>query len=161
MKFRGIFCGTTATTNEEYRKVLKNRNLWMIGLTIIGLMIAVVALWAEKTGATALPDYIIGVYCGFGTGLAIAGVILFVRNLLLMKNEEKLKESRLENSDERLTEIRNKALQAAVKILLLVGVAASMILGIFEPVLIKACLFLLYVFLFSFIIATAYYKKRM
>ncbi len=161
MKIRGIFCGTTAATNEEYRKVLKRRNLWMLALIVAGAFIAVMALVAENSKAAALPDYILGVYCGFGTGLAVAGIILFVRNLMLMKDESKLKQDRLENTDERLQEIGSRAAMTAIKVMLLVGTASGLIAGIYEPILIKALIFILYVFFFSYIVAIAFYKKRM
>lgn len=161
MKIRGLFCGTTAATNEEYREVLKRRNIWMIALTAAGALVAGAVLVAEQSGKAALPEYILGVYCGFGTGLALAGIVLFVRNLILMKNEDKLKQSRLENSDERLKEIAGKAAMTAMKVMILVGTASGLIAGIYEPVLIKALIFILDVFIFSYIVAFAFFKKKM
>ena len=161
MKIRGIFCGTTARTNEEYKKVLKRRNGWMIALVIMGAFIAAMALMVQNSGTAALPEYILGVYCGFGTGLVLAGIILFVRNLILMKDENKLKQSRLENSDERLLEIGNKASMTAIKIMLLVGITGGLVAGIYEQVLIKALLFMIYVFFFSYIAAFAFFKRKM
>lgn len=161
MKIRGLFCGTTAASNEEYRKVLKRRNLWMAALTVAGILIAVAALLADENGSALLPEYVLGVYCGFGTGLALAGILLMIRNLVLMRNEEKLKQSRLENSDERLQTIGNRAALTALKVLLLVIVAGGLIAGIYEQVLIKAVLFLLDVFFLSYIAAYSYFKRRM
>ncbi len=161
MKIRGFFCGTTATTNEEYRKVLKRRNVWMLALIVAGALIAVMALVAENSKASVLPDYILGVYCGFGTGIAAAGIILFVRNLMLMKDESKLKKDRLENTDERLREIGSRAAMTAIKVMLLAGTVSGLIAGIYEPILIKALIFMLYVFFFSYIAAVAFYKKKM
>lgn len=161
MKIRGLFCGTTAATNEEYREVLKRRNIWMIALTAAGALVAGAVLVAEQSGKAALPEYILGVYCGFGTGLALAGIVLFVRNLILMKNEDKLKQSRLENSDERLKEIAGKAAMTAMKVMILVGTASGLIAGIYEPVLIKALIFILDVFIVSYIVAFAFFKKKM
>ena len=65
--------------------------------------------------------------------------------------EEKLKKSRLENADERLEQIGSKASQTALKVLLIVGSAAALIGGIYEPVLVKALLFGLDTFLFSYL----------
>ena len=161
MKFRGLFCATTATNNEEYRRVLKKRNLWIAAIAALGILVAGVAFFAGQSGETALPDHILGVYCGFGTGIVLGMAVLFVRNLILLKNEEKLKQNRLENSDERLEMIGNKSANAALRVLLLVGSAAAMIGGIYEPVLIKALIFSLDLFLFSYLVAFAYYKKRM
>lgn len=161
MKIRGLFCGTTAASNEEYRKALKRRNLWMAALTVAGILIAVAALLADENGSALLPEYVLGVYCGFGTGLALAGILLMIRNVVLMRNEEKLKQSRLENSDERLQTIGNRAALTALKVLLLVIVAGGLIAGIYEQVLIKAVLFLLDVFFLSYIAAFSYFKRRM
>ncbi len=161
MKFRGLFCATTAANNEEYRKVLKRRNLWYLLIGAAGILIAASALAAESSAQATLPDYILGGYSGFGTGLVLGMTILFVRNLILLKNEEKLKQDRLQNTDERLELIGSKASQAALKILLLGGGVAAMVGGIYEPILIKALLFGLDLLIFSYLVAFAYYKKRM
>lgn len=158
---RGIFCQTSATTNEEYRKELKNQNRWMLLLALAGVAAAIIALLAENRGADAIPDYMLGVYCGAGVGILLACLILVVRNLLLLKDEEKLKRSRLENYDERNLEIRNKAVIAAVKAMMLVCLVVSFVGGIYYPYLIKIMLFIIYVFLFSYLIANSYYKKKM
>lgn len=161
MSMRGIFCQTTATTNEEYRKELKSRNGWYLFMAIGGAGGAVMAWLAESRGTENVPDYMLGVYCGAGVGIMVAAVVLYIRNLLLLKNEEKLKQSRLENYDERNMEIRNKSVLAAVKALLVACFVTAMIGGIYYPYLIKILLFVIYVFLFSYLIASAYYKRRM
>ena len=161
MSMRGIFCQTTATTNEEYRKELKDRNGWLLFMAIGGAGEAAAAALAESGGTLTIPDYMLGVYCGTGAGIMVAAIVLYIRNLFLLKDEEKLKKSRLENYDERNQEIRNKALLAAVKILLVVCFVTAMVGGIFYPYLIKMLLFVIYVFLFSYLIANAYYKRRM
>lgn len=158
---RGIFCQTTATTNEEYRKELKGRNQWMFFLAIVGAATAIIALLAENGDAGAIPDYMLGVYCGAGTGIMLACLILIVKNLLLFKDEEKLKQSRLENYDERNAEIRSKAVFAAVKVMLIVCFMITLVGGIFYPYLVKVMLFIIYTFLFSYLIADAYYKRKM
>lgn len=158
---RGIFCQTTATTNEEYRKELKARNRWLLFLALAGAAAAVIALLAENGGADVISDYMLGVYCGAGTGILLACLILFVRNLLLLKDEEKLKRSRLENYDERNMEIRNKAIIAAVKVMLVICLVVAMVGGIFYPYLIKIMLFIVYGFLLSYLAADFYYKKKM
>ncbi len=161
MNFKGIFCSTTAATNEEYKKVLKGRNIRMIIMSGAGLLVMAAALAAEKNGNAALPDYILGVYCGAGTGIAIAGVLLLIRNLILMRNEDKLKQNRVENSDERLKEIGNCATRASVQVMLLGGTGAALIGGIYEPILVKALLFMLDLFILSYAAAFAYFKRKL
>ncbi len=161
MKIRGIFCGTTATTNEEYRKIIKNKNCYLAVLIIVGILIAAAAFIVSEKEITALPEYMLGVYSGAGTGIALAGVILLVKNLILLKDENKLKERRIENADERLLEISNLAIRAAVRVMLLATLAVSMIGGIFYPILIKMLLFIALCFLFSYIAAFRIYQKHM
>ena len=84
-----------------------------------------------------------------------------MKNIILLHNEEKLKQSRLENADERLDEINKKAARATLMIMMFVITAAGMIFGIFEPVLFKAVIFVIDMFLFSYVIAFVYYKKKM
>ena len=43
----------------------------------------------------------LGVYCGIGVGLICSGIVFLIRNKRLMKDEEKLKEARLQVTDER------------------------------------------------------------
>lgn len=161
MRIQGIFCQTTAATNEEYRKELKARNGWLLFMALCGAGAVIIAGLAESGGAAGIPDYMLGVYCGSGAGIMVASLVLYVRNLRLLKDEVKLKQSRLENYDERNMEIRNKAVLAAIKVLLVVCIVAAMIGGIFYPYLIKILIFVIYVFLFSYLAANAYYKRRM
>ncbi len=161
MKIRGIFCGTTAATNEEYRKIIKNKNCYLAVLIIVGILIAAAAFIVSEKEITALPEYMLGVYSGAGTGIALAGVILLVKNLILLKDENKLKERRIENADERLLEISNLAIRAAVRVMLLATLAVSMIGGIFYPILVKMLLFIALCFLFSYIAAFRIYQKHM
>lgn len=161
MKIKGLFCGTTATTNEEYKKVLKRRNIWKLVLVLAGILISGTAFYAEQMQKTALSEEVLGLYTGFGVGLALAGIILLIKTMILMGNEEKLKQDRLENADERLNEIRSKSAQVSLMVMLLVIITGGMICSIFEPILIKAMIFLVDVFAFSYIAAFSYYKKKM
>ena len=57
MKGKGIFCQTTAATNEEYRKELKRKN-WIVALIgVLGLAASVIAAVAWKSESAGLPDY--------------------------------------------------------------------------------------------------------
>ena len=84
MKFKGFLCTTTAKTNEEYREVLKKKNIWISVLALAGALIAGVTFYAWESGLSALSDHIMGVYCGFGTGVFLAAIILLVKNMILL-----------------------------------------------------------------------------
>lgn len=158
---RGLFCQTTAATNEEYRKELKDKNRWLIFGIIGAAAVAGVILSVESRGIGEISDYMLGVYCGACTGISVACLIFFIKNLLLLNNEEKLKESRIKNYDERNAEIRNKAVIAAIRIMMIVCLLTALVGGLYDAYLIKIMLFVVYVFLFSYLAASAYYGRKM
>ncbi len=44
---KGILCGTTAKTNEEYKKVLKTRMKFTVPVIIIGIITAALGFWGN------------------------------------------------------------------------------------------------------------------
>lgn len=158
---RGPLCLTNAKNNEEYKIVLKKRNmLFSVGM-IIGLITALFGLYAEKYMETSINEHMLGVYTGFGTGLFIGGAILIINNLLVMKNEEKLKESRLSCTDERNKEIESKAFRAASYVMIVVLYCVAMIGGLFYPLLVKVLLIVISSFALAYFTAYQIYKSKM
>lgn len=158
---RGILCGSTVKTNEEYRKVVKNRMRITAAIVIIGIITAAIGFGAKFYLKTWISDYMIGVYFGVGVGLFVSGTILWFKNRLLLNNDEKLKESRLNNTDERIQEISNKSFKAAAVIMLIALYSTALIGGLFYPILVKVLLFISGIFLISYMIAFKYYNSKM
>lgn len=156
-----ILCGSTANTNEEYKKVLKSRMRIMVVISIIGIITASVGFWAEFYLKTSINDHMLGVYSGVGTGLFVCGIILWIKNRLLLNNDEKLKESRLNNTDERIQEIASKSFKLAAIVMLIALYSTALIGGLFYPVLVKALLFISCTFLLSYMIAFKYFNSKM
>lgn len=157
----GCFFGTHAKNNEEYRIVLNKQNLRFAAVMVVGLITAAVAFFAEFYWETAVSDKMLGVYSGAGTGLFVAGLGFILRNRMLLKDEEKLKESRLKHTDERLQEIRNKSFRTATLVMLVVMYAGALIGGLFNPILVEALLLSVSFFLVTFGIAYQYYNRKM
>jgi len=158
---KGILCGTTARTNEEYKKVIKNRMKIMMAMSIVGIITATFGFGAEFYFKLPISDKMLGVYSGFGTGLLAAGIGLWIKNRILLNNEEKLKESRLNNTDERIQEISNKAFRVATYIMLAALYATGLIGGLFYPVLVQALMFIVCTFLLAYVIAYRSYNNKM
>ncbi len=158
---KGILCGSTAKTNEEYRKVLKNRMRIMVAIVIVGIITAAVVFGAKFYLKTSIDDYMLGVYSGVSTGLVVSGTILWIKNRLLLNNDEKLKESRLNNTDERIQEISSKSFKVAAIVMLILLYSVGLIGGLFYPVLVNAFLFIVCTFLLSYGIAFKYYNSKM
>lgn len=158
---RGFLCGSNARTNEEFRQVVKNRMKFMIGLVVIGIITGLVTIYAEFYMDTALSDHILGVYTGVGTGLTLAGIVLFFKNLMLLKNEEKLKESRLSSTDERLKEIENKAFRVAAYVMIAILYLVALIGGIYMKELIYILIMVIGAFLITYFGSYQYYNRKM
>ena len=101
MKGFCLFSGSKVTNNEEFRKQLQAKNKCLLGLILLGIISAAAAYYMEFSGKMKVDDYMLGVYCGIGVGLICSGIVFLIRNKRLMKDEEKLKEARLQVTDER------------------------------------------------------------
>lgn len=72
-------------------------------------------------------------FCAGAAGGQLALMVLgLIRNLLAMKSQEKLKKLYIRQNDEREWEIYNKALCAAMRVCLLLGIAAVVVVGYFN-----------------------------
>ncbi len=158
---RGLLCGTTARTNEEYKKVVKVRMNRFLGIGIIGTLTLTLALLAEFYWKLAVKEEMLGVYAGMGTGLVAVSVILWIKNRMLLGNEEKLKESRVNNSDERIKEIGNQAFRMAAAVMLGAMYLISLVGGLFYPMLVQVLLAVVSVFALTYLVSYRIYDKKM
>ena len=158
---RGLFCGTSAKTNEEYRKVVKVRMLIMTVVGIVGAATLAVALLAGSYWEVTIDELMLGFYTGIGTGLLAGAIVLLIKDAILLRSEEKLKNSRLNNSDERNHEISSKAIKFTMMIMLLAMYSVALIGGLYYPVLVKIITGIIFLSLMAYYGAYQFYKTRM
>lgn len=161
MKGFCLMSATKATNNEEYRKQIQAKNKYMWGLILLGLITAVIAYYMEFSGKMKVDDYMLGVYCGLGVGLFASGIALLIRNKRLLKDEAKLKEARLQATDERNVEIGMRAQKIAAIVLLVVIYLVFLIGGVYDPILSKVMSCLICLFLVAYAIAWRILNHRM
>lgn len=157
--------GKTFKTNEEYKEFLQKSNRIFLILSIAGILLAVVGFGAEFAAdkfniPIVIDDYMLGVYAGVGTGLFISGIIVMLSNRHTMKNEQKLTEARIEQTDERIQEIGQKATQTATRIMICSLYVIALIGGLFYPVLPKLLVIILMIFFLSYKISYQIIEKR-
>ena len=71
---------------KDYKATIRTRLTVAVALMVLGMTATVVAILFRDM----LPnDFFRGVYSGAGSGLTLGGVIIFVTNLILLKNAEK------------------------------------------------------------------------
>ena len=148
MKGFCLFSGSKVTNNEEFRKQLQAKNKCLLGLILLGIISAAAA-------------YLLGVYCGIGVGLICSGIVFLIRNKRLMKDEEKLKEARLQVTDERNIEIGSRALRMAAFVLLIVMYFAFLFGGLYDPMISKLMSSMICLFLIVYAIAWRVLNKHM
>jgi hypothetical protein len=158
---RGLLCGTTARTNEEYKQVVKIRIYRFIGIGLIGAITLATALLAEFYWKLEVKEEMLGVYTGVGFGLLAVAIIKSIQNVLMLKDEEKLKASRINNGDERIKEISNRAFRTASIVMLIALYAIALIGGLFYPELVRLLLLIVSIFVFAYIVSYNIYNKRM
>ena len=161
MKGFCLMSATKATNNEEYRQQIQAKNKYMWGLILLGLITAVIAYYMEFSGKMKVDDYMLGVYCGLGVGLFASGIALLIRNKRLLKDEAKLKEARLQATDERNVEIGMHAQKIAAIVLLVVIYLVFLIGGVYDPILSKVMSCLICLFLVAYAIAWRILNHRM
>ena len=157
MKGFCLFSGSKATNNEEFRKQLQAKNKCLLGLILLGIA----AYYMEFSGKMKVDDYMLGVYCGIGVGLICSGIVFLIRNKRLMKDEEKLKEARLQVTDERNIEIGSRALRMAAFVLLIVMYFAFLFGGLYDPMISKLMSCMICLFLIVYAIAWRVLNKHM
>lgn len=156
----GMFCATKVMQDEDYRKYVKRRCLIYAGIALIGVITSAVALAAEFLWTVAISDRMLSYYMGVGVGLTMAGIILAVKNAMLLKNDKKLRQARIAGSDERNIQIAALATKAALAVLLIGIYFAVLIGGLWYPILMKVLTFLLVLFLFSYVVAYRIISQR-
>jgi len=55
---------------------------WGIGLTILGFVIAIISWWSAKDNASAVTALRANIFAIIGVGVALVGIIIWVRNSL-------------------------------------------------------------------------------
>lgn len=161
MKGFCLLSGSKATNNEEFRKQLQAKNKCLLGLILLGIISAAAAYYMEFSGKMKVDDYMLGVYCGIGVGLICSGIVFLIRNKRLMKDEGKLKEARLQVTDERNIEIGSRALKMAAFVLLIVMYFAFLFGGLYDPMISKLMSCMICLFLIVYAIAWRVLNKHM
>lgn len=152
---------------ETYRNKLKIQNIFsLIGIVVLALLIAIVHFYLPQEGYV-LPSaearrnsfwrgFIDGVSVGFAA-LLLLGV---VRNLLAMKNEQKLRAQYIKAHDERSRRIWEMAGANSYWFVTMGLLLAAIVAGYFNPlitIVIVCCIF--YICMVRLILKVYYGKK--
>ncbi len=159
MKFWTGAC--KAKNNIEYYTILKKRlfYLWiMFSAGLVAAILGFIVFWFELFNIDAFQA---GILSGFGIGLIAGSITGMFRIRKTMSSEDKLKESRLKETDERELALNSKALRMSAYIVLICLYILMIVGGIFEPIIMYVCSFLIGIFLISYYLLRLHYQKTM
>ena len=158
---RGFVCTAKVRTNEDYKKLVKKRMKLFAVTGVVGGITMVMGYLAEWVWKVSINEKMLGIYTGFGAGLLAISVAIWVLNKRLLSNEEKLKESRISRTDERVQEIMNRALGIATMVMLIAVYVMILLGGLFYPVIVIPLFCLITLFIVSYFVAYLYLSKKM
>lgn len=160
---RNLFCPVCrAKNNEEYRAVLKRRRWGYLFCVLAGAVTMGITLLLYYCFSVELSEYRLGYLLGLSVGLALGGLVGLLRISARLKDEEKLKELRLRETDERELEVTSLALRATARLLLLVLYILLFVGGIIENEgLLYACFGLIALFLLGYALFRRYYESKL
>lgn len=143
----------------DFTKTLRCRraaSLGLLGVGVVGLVCSFLLLQHST-----LPDFACGFYQGAATGISLGAVILLLRVQYLLRHPEKQTAARIREQDEREVAIKNHAFQLAGIIVFFVTVAALfVVLPLSYPAFI-ALLAVMVLYCLCFLLAGAYYAKKL
>jgi len=155
---------------EQYKAKLKIQNLVMGICCLVLALFAVLAIGGELGWISVLKpvvgdDHWHSAWYGYCTGAScgLAAVMLFgmIRNVRAMKDEKKLKKLYIKEHDERSLQIQILARNTAMQILLLVGLAASVVAGYFSRTVSTTILVCTLVSSSTSLFLVGYYNKKL
>ena len=123
---------------DEYRKQLKKR-LVVSGI-LMGAMILFVAtagtIWYRMslTSQEHLSDFMHGVPTGMAPAFGVLGVVYYIKVLMALKNEDKLRALYIKEHDERTLMIESKSFSLGFGITLYALVLGTMVAAFFNTV---------------------------
>lgn len=138
-------------------KKIKNRIIYCVCFIVLG----VISLIVGNVFSAELSEYVKGFYTGVGGGLIAAGVISIVRNILTLKNSEKLKEKEIYENDERNKMIGSKTWSYAGYAMFIVLYAGILVGGFIGDLVLNTLLVILGVYALCLFFARMYCEKTM
>jgi len=115
-----------------YRKKVHLRIIYSAVITIAGAATFTMAMLAQSNAALYLDDYIRGFYSGGGAGAFIAGIVMIIRYMRILRDSERMKREDIKERDERNIYIGQKIWSYSGYIFYIVMYVAMLVAGFFS-----------------------------
>jgi ABC-type transport system involved in multi-copper enzyme maturation permease subunit len=155
-----IITSTTAS-DEEFREVLKARIYLFLSMILLGVITMVLSIIFSNGKYAYLTPFTNGIYSGFGGAILVIGIIFMIRTKKVLRNEKRLKETRLWEQDERNKLISQKTRSATAIILIILLYVGIIVSGIFNMTVFWTLWTVIMLYFFIFILFFVYYNKKL
>ncbi len=142
---------------NEFRKKVATRQKLYISMCLV----LPITYFAMRTLAGGASDYMQGIITGVCSGMMVAAVFFAVRMTMLLRNEEKLREQFIKETDERNCAISKATMQTSSLITLFLTALAVIISGFLSKTVSMTLAADLIIGALISAVVHAYYNKKM
>lgn len=150
-----------AKTDEEYREVLQKRKILIFVLMLAGAAAIGVSICLGIKASGEGQAFLCGLYMGMGCGILLGGVIGLTKIRRTLRDEKKLRQKRLEESDERNIMVNQKAYYMAGVLVMTIGYLVFLFAGFFSMEVFWTVWTLLILYFLLFFVFRRIYDKKM
>lgn len=159
--FMKVMIASTTENEEEYRGILKNRQIFHYVMIVLGLVCIGGSIFMTIGKSKYFSDFLSGVYCGVGAGTVAASILFLIKNKKVLTDGKKLREKRLQEQDERNRLISSKTVSTSSLILIALMYAGLMVSGIFSLTVFWTLWIVLVGFALLITVLYQYYSKKL
>lgn len=127
-------------SNTSYKNKVIIKNFISIGIVLLGIASLTLSICMKMGIINSINDFSNGFYTGTGGGLIGAGIATIIKNVILLRNEEKLKKAEIESNDERNKLIGQKTLSISAIIGFFIIYICLIISGFYNEVVFSTLL---------------------
>lgn len=140
-------------------KKIKMRMVYCVVLMVLGAASLYIGTFVTVDSGNA--DYSAGYYTGLGLGVIAASVITLIKNIMLLKNPEKLKSREIYEADERNKMIGSKTWAWAGYAMFTILYVAQLVAGMYSVIVMNTLLVVLSVFALCLFVCGTILRKIM
>lgn len=153
-----------------FRKAIKIRMWVSVIFILIGLKCILLVLLNQVGELQSLTanfgidlvniSFMEGFYTGFGSALIIASICIIIKNIMLLKNEEKFKKAEIEYIDERNQFIRDITFSTTSYIFMVILAFAVVISGMFNAIVFVTLLVMFFIYALLLLLTYLIYNTK-
>lgn len=136
---------------------LKNRLIYGIAIAIVGIASFATGLYCR---GSLLNEFLAGFYTGTGGGLFTVGIVLAIRCICVMRNEEKRKKVEIDENDERTRFITDRTGFITCMTMMAILYVASLVSGFLNLVVFFALVGATVLMILIMLVTNAILKKK-